>query len=160
MFHRCWLCKLCGWQEVNWRLLCLSWQHSCFLILKETECGIEVECGVRIWALAKGTCEIAWLQSLLKEIFCSPTSIPIAWCDNLSANALAANLVFHTRTKQVEVDVHFIRDNVLKQQLDVRFVPSEDQIADCLTKALTYRRFQFLRDKLRVVDKPPPLSSL
>ena len=54
----------------------------------------------------------------------------------MSAGSLAANPVCHARTKHLEIDLHFVRDKVLQQDLEVRYVPSCDQLADCLTKAL------------------------
>lgn len=54
----------------------------------------------------------------------------------------------HARTKHIETDVHLVRDMVLRKDLEIRYVPSHDQVADCLTKALTNSPFQFLPDKL------------
>ena len=105
-------------------------------------------------------CELIWIESLLKEISFPLLTTPVTWCDNLSASALAANPVFHARTKHIEVDVHFVRDRVLAKQLEVRFVHSHDQIADCLTKALSHSRFEFLRTKLDIVFRPSPITSL
>lgn len=63
--------------------------------------------------LVLASIEIVWLQQLLTEVGFPCTSKPILWCDNVSAGALEANLVFHVRTKHIEIDVHFIRDFVL-----------------------------------------------
>ena len=76
------------------------------------------------------------------------------WCDNMSASALAANPVYHARTKHIELDVHFVRDKVLQKQIEVRYIPSHDQLADYLTKGLSPSRFQFLVDKLQVKKSP------
>ncbi|KAM6580228.1 hypothetical protein CsatA_004002 [Cannabis sativa] len=75
----------------------------------------------------------------------------------MGASALAANPVYHARTKHIELDVHFVRDKILNKCLEVRYVPSSDQVADCLTKSLTNHRFHFLADKLGVVETPPSL---
>lgn len=66
------------------------------------------------------------------EVGVQCSSRPVIWCDNISAGALAANPVFHARTKHIEVDVHFIRDLVLKGKMEVRYIPSTDQPTDCL----------------------------
>ena len=58
--------------------------------------------------------------------------------------------MFHSRTKYIEIDVHFIRDKVLAGDLKIYYVPSEDQIADILTKPLFSPQFNYLRDKFNV----------
>uniref|UniRef100_A0A803Q8A0 Integrase catalytic domain-containing protein n=1 Tax=Cannabis sativa TaxID=3483 RepID=A0A803Q8A0_CANSA len=108
-------------------------------------------------ALAHVTAEIIWIESLLNEIkFPLPTS-SVVWCDNMTSSALATNPVYHARTKHVEFDLHFVRDRVLQKKLNIQYVPSSDQIADCFTKGLSHSRFQFLIDKLGVTLSPSRL---
>lgn len=59
-------------------------------------------------ALAHATLEVMWIQSLLSELQIKLSTTPIIWCDNQGAIALAYNLVYHAKTKHVELDIHFI----------------------------------------------------
>lgn len=106
-------------------------------------------------SLAQVTAEILWLTSLLHELGIS-TSTPIVWIDNLSAVSLAANPVLHARTKHIELDFHFVREKVADNKVQVRHVPSIDQVADVLTKPLSLQSFTRFRDRFNV----QPLTSL
>jgi hypothetical protein len=85
-------------------------------------------------ALANGTAEAIWIQSLLKELHIVQPRAPVLWCDNLGATYLSSNPRFHARTKHIEVDFHFVREKVALGALEVRFIASGDQIADIFTK--------------------------
>ena len=52
--------------------------------------------------------------------------------------------------------MHFIRDKVLARELEINYIPSEEQIAEIFTKPLTFTQFNYLRSKLNV--QPCPLS--
>ena len=74
------------------------------------------------------------------------------WCDNIGALSLAENLVFHARKKHIEIDVHFVREKVLSKEVEVKFVPLEEQATDVFTKALNNPSFDYFKDKL-VLDQ-------
>ena len=76
--------------------------------------------------------------------------LPQIRCDNISAISLASNLVFHARTKHVEIDYHFIREKVLLGQISVQHVSTLSQIVDIFTKSLPTARFLSLADKLSI----------
>lgn len=103
-------------------------------------------------ALAAATAEITWLQSLLSGLGVILPQAPKLWCNNISAAYLTANPVFHARTKHIELDFHFIREKVAAKDLQVKYISSLDQIADVLTKSVSTRQFNYLRDKLAVVN--------
>lgn len=81
------------------------------------------------------------IRNLLHEGGFQLSGTPIIWYDNLGAGALAANPIFHARTKHIEIDVHYVPDQVLHGLLTVRYMPSSEQIADCLMKSLTQSIF-------------------
>jgi len=107
-------------------------------------------------ALVDGTAEVIWLLHLLTDLQILSASAPIIWCDNLGATYSSANPVFHARTKHVEVDYHFVRDRVAKKEIQIRFISSQDQLADVFTKPLPTSSFTAFCFKLRV--DPPPLA--
>jgi hypothetical protein len=104
-------------------------------------------------AMTVATAELMWLQTLLTELGITCTHLPSLWCDNLSTTFLAANSIFHTRTKHIELDFHFVREQLQSKHITVHFVCSADQLADALTKCLPKARFLLLRDKLTVCSK-------
>jgi hypothetical protein len=59
--------------------------------------------------------------------------------------------VFHARTKQIEVDFHFVREKVALGALDVRFIASGDQLADVFTKPATRQLLSQFRSNLNLV---------
>ncbi|KAE8692571.1 hypothetical protein F3Y22_tig00110833pilonHSYRG00322 [Hibiscus syriacus] len=52
---------------------------------------------------------------------------PIIWSDNSNAISMSANPIYHAKTKHVELDVHFVRENVAANKLKVNYVPSSHQ---------------------------------
>jgi hypothetical protein len=66
-------------------------------------------------AIANATAEIMWIQTLLQELGVPHPSATSLWCDNLGATYLSANPMFHTRTKHIEVDYHFVRERVARK---------------------------------------------
>ncbi|KAH9763606.1 retrovirus-related pol polyprotein from transposon RE1 [Citrus sinensis] len=67
---------------------------------------------------------------------------------------LARNPIFHSRSKHIELDVHYIRDKVINKELEVRYIPTEEQVADVLTKPLSFPKFSYFRSKLNVISRP------
>jgi histone deacetylase 1/2 len=102
-------------------------------------------------ALANGTAEVMWIQSVLKELGVHQSKPPVLWCDNLGATYLTANPVFHARTKHIEVDFHFVREKVAIGALDVRFIASGDQLADVFTKPVSHQLLSRFCSNLNLV---------
>ncbi|XP_034684182.1 uncharacterized mitochondrial protein AtMg00810-like [Vitis riparia] len=104
--------------------------------------------------LVFATAEIVWMQVLLQELCVSIPTIPLLWYDNISAYHMAKNPMFHARTKHIEIDLHFIRDQVMRGKIQLHFVLTEEQPADLLTKHLTSSRFLSLKSQLCIAPRP------
>lgn len=61
--------------------------------------------------------------------------------DNQGSIALAHNPVFHARTKHVDIQHHYIRDEVAAKKIELSYIPTNEMIADGLTKPLTHVKF-------------------
>ena len=105
-------------------------------------------------ALTDGTAEVIWLQYLLTYLQVPSVSTPTIWCDSIGATYLSANPIFHTRTTHVEVDYLFFRDRVPKKEIEIFFVPSQDQLVNVFTKLLFVASFTAFRFKLWVDPLP------
>jgi hypothetical protein len=97
-------------------------------------------------AIANATSEIIWVQSLLEELGLTKHCAAALWCDNLGASYMSANPEFHARTKDVEIDYHFVRERVAMKQFVIWFISIGGQIADGFTKAMSVqeiKKFQY-----------------
>ena len=90
--------------------------------------------------LALGTCEITWLRSILGELGFPVTSPSILYCDNRSAIQLTSESVLHERTKNVEIDVHFLWEKVSNGIVTLSFVGTSDLVANVFTKSVKIGR--------------------
>jgi len=102
--------------------------------------------------MAQAASEITWLVRLLEELGVRGLTPVTLNCDNQSALHIARNPVFHERTKYIEIDCHFTRDEVLEGLLQLNYLPTSSQIADVLTKILPRPHFQQLLSKLGMVN--------
>ncbi len=77
----------------------------------------------------------------------------IIYCDSISSILLANDLVYHARTKHIEVHYHFTREKVLTKEIDFIHVSTKDQVTDIFTKALgthKLKKFQKMLGGLEV----------
>ncbi|GBM60262.1 Retrovirus-related Pol polyprotein from transposon TNT 1-94 [Araneus ventricosus] len=98
--------------------------------------------------------EVLWLRQLLQdvsEIELCDEGITL-FVDNQSAIKLIKNPVFHKRTKHIDVRYHFIREKCDDGSVNIKYVKSEEQLADIFTKALPKVKFEKLRELLNIKE--------
>lgn len=96
--------------------------------------------------------QLLWMMKTLQDyqITCTP---PISiLCDNTSAIIISKNTVMHSKTKYIPIKYHFLREKVLEKKVKLEYVTSKEQVADILTRPLPKETFEYLRQKLVVVD--------
>jgi len=107
-------------------------------------------------ALASTTYEIQWLSYLLRDLHIAPQATVILFCDNKSALHLAANPVFHERSKHIEIDCHVVREKVRDGVLRLLPINIKSQVADIYTKPLIPKLFLHLLSKMDLIDLYAP----
>ncbi|MCO5557951.1 hypothetical protein L7F22_011525 [Adiantum nelumboides] len=79
--------------------------------------------------------EAIWLGRLVADLGIK-VEMPELHCDSQSAIQLAKNLVFHSKTKRIDVKYHFIREVIKDKQIQLVNIHTKDNPADLLTKGL------------------------
>ncbi|KAF5822598.1 putative RNA-directed DNA polymerase [Helianthus annuus] len=103
-------------------------------------------------AMCSATCELVWIVNVLNELNVK-CSLPIqVFCDSSAAMSIAANPVFHERTKHFEIDLYFLREKVSNGFIVTTKVESEDQLADIFTKGLSITQHNGFCDRLGLLD--------
>nr|GEY77569.1 copia protein [Tanacetum cinerariifolium] len=103
-------------------------------------------------SVGKACQQALWMKQALVNYGVRLEDIPIM-CDNKGAIDLSKNPVQHSRTKNIEIRHHFLRDNVQKGNISIEKVSSEDNIADILTKPLKREPFNYLRLGLEIMEQ-------
>ena len=102
-------------------------------------------CEAEYMALASATQEALYLIQLLKEVDPNydPSKPVVINEDNQSAIALVNNPVNHARTKHINIRYHFIREQVIDNNINIKYLPTASMVADCLTKPIGRVKLQF-----------------
>jgi hypothetical protein len=101
-----------------------------------------------------------WLRRLLKELRMSHEKL---YVDNSSTIALVKNLVFHNRSKHIDIRFHYLQDCIINKEVEVKHVKTQNQVANIFSKPLKYDVFAKIRDmlgviKMRDVESKPEFS--
>ncbi|GJU53060.1 hypothetical protein Tco_1226774 [Tanacetum coccineum] len=94
---------------------------------------------------------ILWMKSQLSDYDIHYKMVPI-FCDNTSAISISNNPVFHSRTKHIDIRYHFIRDRILKGDIELHFITTKYQLADIFIKPLDEPTFTRLKAELGMLN--------
>ncbi|GJX48774.1 hypothetical protein Tco_0273964 [Tanacetum coccineum] len=110
MFSTSGVCQLLGGKLVCWSA---KKQQSVAMYLIESKYVAIVGCCTNI----------QWMKSQLTDYDIIYEKVPI-FGDNTSATAISNNPVLHSRTKHIDIRYQFIRDHILKGDIELHFIPT------------------------------------
>jgi hypothetical protein len=94
--------------------------------------------------------EALWLRSLIEQLFATTLSPTTLFLDNQSAIALSKDHQYHARTKHIDIRFHFIGWIIEQGSIRLIYCPTDDMIADTLTKALPSVKVKHFTSELRL----------
>ena len=103
-------------------------------------------------AMASGICELLWLRKIMMELRLLLETPMKLYYDNKASINIAKNIVQHDRTKHVEIDRHFIKENLEGGDICMPFILTSQHVADILTKRLHKPNFDALVNNLGLHD--------
>ncbi|GJU34422.1 ribonuclease H-like domain-containing protein [Tanacetum coccineum] len=134
--------KTGGCQFLRRRLI--SWQCKKQTIVANSTTEAE-------YVAASSCCgQVLWIQNQLLDYGYNFMNTKI-FIDNESIICIVKNLVFHSKTKHIEIRHHFIRDSYEKRLIQVIKIHTDHNVADLLTKAFDiddWNGLEMLRMKL------------
>lgn len=119
---------------------------------RKQECVSLSSTEAELIALTEAVKEALWIKDLLEEID-QEIKLPITiYEDNESCRKMIYNENSSSRTKHIRVRYHFIKDYVKKNIFKIKYCPTEEMIADILTKPLKRIKIETMRDLLGIHD--------
>jgi hypothetical protein len=88
--------------------------------------------------------EAVWLQRFCSGIGLVQQAVRLD-CDSQSAIFLAKNPTYHSKTKHIDVQYHFVTDMVEEKKVLLEKVDTLKNAADSLTKSVSTEKFSWCR---------------
>lgn len=104
-------------------------------------------CEAEFISIAEAANEIKWLRLLLEEMHIKFESATTIYEDNQGCIELVRDGKFSHKTKHINTKYKMIRDIVKKEIIKCEYCPTEEMIADLLTKPLSATKHNYLREK-------------
>ena len=92
-------------------------------------------------ALASAAQETAWMRQLLSDLHHQQHGPTVLYEVNQAAITISKNSQSHAKMKHIDIRYHYILEKVLDKIIDIQYCPTNDMVADMLTKGLTFDKF-------------------
>lgn len=98
-------------------------------------------------ALSEACKEALWLRELLNDMMLKQSKPTIIYEDNQSCLRMIKNEKLSNRTKHIDTKIYFVKDHIKSNHIQCIYCPTEDMLADMLTKPLTAIKITKFREQ-------------
>jgi len=95
--------------------------------------------------------DTVWIQHVLVDLALVQNTPTKIGCNNQSVIQIACNLVYHSKTKYIDLDTHYIQDLVIDGVITLEYCPTKQQAIDIFTKSMKNVKFIHLHNLLGIV---------
>jgi hypothetical protein len=99
-------------------------------------------------ALCSAAQEAIYLRRLFADLGSPQDDPTMIYQDNQGCIAMAHNPVHHSRTKHIDIKFHFVRERIAAGEIKLEYIPTENQVADILTKGLHGPKFTKFKEAM------------
>nr|GEV32544.1 retrovirus-related Pol polyprotein from transposon TNT 1-94 [Tanacetum cinerariifolium] len=94
-------------------------------------------------AVESAACQVIWLRRMLVDFNNEQYGPTTIFCDNKATIAMTRNPAFHSRTNHIDIRFHFIRDLTSEGIIELKYCPTNEQVADVFTKTLSQAKHDY-----------------
>lgn len=123
----------------------------CWLSKKQEVVALS-SCESELLSLASCTRNVIWIRLLIEEITNTTVPTTVIHLDNQSSKKIVECDTTSNKTKHVAIRYHFVRDHIEKKEIKIVWTPTNEQVADIFTKALSVDLFTQFRDQLITIE--------
>ena len=120
--------------QLNSKSALISWKTRKQSLVADSTCESEYV------ALSEAAKEAVFLRQYFAELTNAPREPVTIYVDNQSSIALAHHHAFHKRSKHIDTKYHFVRCYIENNIINVKYIPTADNIADIFKKAVNGQR--------------------
>jgi hypothetical protein len=88
-----------------------------------------------------------YLRHLLGDLWCPQQGPTVLYIDNQAAIAMTETISINPRTKHIDIRWHYIRERFEEGDIVPIFIPTDEQLADIMTKIMPKTVLERLRGK-------------
>ena len=118
---------------------------------RQQDCVADSSMHAEYIALAEATREGLWIRYLLEDFDRRAQETTVIYEDNQSCLKFVDNGKFSNRSKHIHIKYHFITDIKKKSLMDYKYCPTNEMIADMLTKTLGKVKLQYFAERSGLV---------